>query len=162
MARGQKKRNYYDWEGATIAQTALAAAAAVQFALFVGDKAETLVRLRGEWLAQLAIGGSAANDGCVVGFGCIVGSTGAVVGVSPLTDPGANWFWHEMITLHTTGVVGAASVTGDLSGRVGKIDNKAMRKIREDESIFLVVENTSLIGAPGIIVQGAFRALTQS
>ena len=159
---GEKKRNYYDWEGATLALTTLAAAAVVEFSLFVGDKSETFVRLRGQVLAQLDASGSTAGDACVIAAGIMVAPTGATLAVDPINEPGANWMWHQYLTLQTEGIVGGVAEQGDLSGQVVMVDNKAMRKIREDESVFLVVANQNLVGGPSVKFTGAFRMLAQS
>ncbi len=162
QVREGKKRNYYDWEGTFLALTTLTSGVIAEFVLFTGDKAETLVRIRGWTLAQLAVSGSAAGDAAVVGFGIIIAPAGASVAVSSLTEPGANWWYHEQVILQTQGAVGGVSVNGDLSGQRTLIDNKAMRKLREDENIFLVVENVNLVGAPGVQVSATIRALAQS
>ncbi len=159
-SRGRSgRRTDYDWEGAIIAQTSLNAATVVEFSLFVADSAETLVRMRGEVTAHLDQTGSTAADAATIGFGLIVAPTGATVAVSPVTDPGANWLWHTFITLATEFAVASGNNEILAAARV-EIDNKAMRRLREDETVFLVVENSSLNGAPVVAVNGAFRGLT--
>ena len=149
----------YDWEGALIAQTSLVAAAIVEFELFQSDTAETLMRVRGEVTAHLDQGGSTAGDACTVGFGLIRAPTGATVAVSPLSQPGANWLWHSFMNLANEFVVASGNNEELMQARI-QIDNKAMRKLREDESIFLVIENVDNVGAPVVLVNGAFRVLT--
>ena len=149
----------YDWEGSFIAQTSLVDAAVVEFELFLSDTAETLMRFRGNVTAHLDQGGSTAGDACVVGFGLIRAPLGATVAVSPISQPGANWLWVAYANLATEFAV--ASGNNELLNQQRiEIDNKAMRKLREDESIFLVIENLGLTGAPVVLVTGSFRGLT--
>ena len=120
------------------------------------------MRARGWVFFQLAESGSASGDAAQLAAGLIVAPTGATVAVSPLTEAGANWFWHTYCLLHTQGIVGGVSEHGDgLTTQRIEIDNKAMRKLREDESIYLVMENQNLVGSPGVNVGGALRVLTQ-
>ena len=161
MARARRtgRRTDYDWEGATIAQTSLNAGVVAEFALFAADSAETLMRMRGQVTALLDQTGAAAADAAIVGFGLIVAPTGATVAVSPVTEPGANWLWHTFIVLAAEFAVASGNNELVSQARVD-IDNKAMRKLREDETVFLVVENSNINGSPVVSVNGAFRGLT--
>ncbi len=156
------KRRLYDWEGASSTSLALASASSTSATLFTADKAETIVRIRGQILAQLTPAASTAEDAAIIAAGLIVVSTGATVAVDPFNDPGANWIWHQFILLHTSGVVGAVSDQGDQSGRMVTIDNKSMRKLREDEIVVLRVSNGNANGSPTVDVITAVRLLTQS
>jgi len=158
--RGRSGRpNDYDWSLSFIAQTQVVAAGVAQFSLFQADKAETLMRIRGSVSAQLDLGGSTASDACTIGFGLIVGSRGSTIGASPLTDGNANWLWFTAFTLAAEYPVAVGSNQLLQQHRV-EVDNKAMRKLREDEDIFLIVENQDANGAPVVLVNGVFRALT--
>ena len=153
------RRTDYDWEGAFIAQTSLNSGVSAQFAIGVADSAETLMRVRGTVAAILDQTGTTAADAAIVGFGLMVASTGATLAVAPVTEPGANWLWHTFILLATEFALAAGNNELLNQARV-EIDNKAMRKLREDETLFLVVENTNINGSPIVSVNGAFRILT--
>ncbi len=162
MPRGRSGRtgrpNDYDWEFASTFATTLAAGAIAEASLFASDTAETLMRVRGKVLTWLDAGGSAIGDTCVVGMGLIVAPTGATVAVSPITEGGANWLWVDYSVLGTEVAVGSVGSPAESERIV--VDNKAMRRLREDESIFFVIENQDVVGAPGINMTGAFRGLT--
>jgi len=115
------------------------------------------------FLAGLDGSGSTAGDAAAVAAGLIIAPTPATVGVDPITEPGANWLWHSYFLLQTEGIVGGVSEHGteQLTAQREIVDNKAMRKIREDESLFLVVSNQNLVGSPAVNVSSAFRVLTQ-
>ncbi len=158
--RGRRGRpTDYDWEGAFIAQTTVVAGASAQFVIGTSDTAETLMRVRGIVSAHLDQGGSTVADSCVIAFGLIVGSTGAVLAIDPVVEPGANWLWHSFMLLNNEFVVSATNPERHWQQRL-EIDNKAMRKLREDEQLFLIVANADVNGAPVAIVNGAFRVLT--
>lgn len=154
-------RPNYDWEGVTTLSSGLAAGGVTEAALFVADSAETLVRMRGSVFAAISVSGSAAGDRCVIGMGLIVAPTGATVAVDPINEQGANWFWHTLLTLHTSGIVGAVADQGAQGWQREVVDNKAMRKLREDESIFFVVANQDVAGAPPVDLFAGFRVLTR-
>ena len=155
------KRRLYDWEGGTSSSLALASVAGTQATLFTADAAETIVRVRGQILVQLNTG-SVEGDSAVVAAGLIVASTGSTIAVDPFTEAGANWLWHQFIIVHTEGIVGGVAEQGDMSGALVTIDNKSMRKIREDEVIQLMIFNGNVAGAPQVDVVTAVRVLTQS
>ena len=161
FVRRPVNRPNYDWEGASTFISALAAAGTSTAQLFTVDTAETLVRTRGVIIATLSATGSAGGDSAIVGAGLIVASVGATVIVSPITDAGANWLWHQFFALDTKGVIGAVADQGAQGWQREIVDNKAMRKLREDEALIFVVENQSINGAPLIDVRAAFRILTR-
>ena len=161
FVRRPANRPNYDWEGATTFSSAVAAAGVTTAQLFTVDTAETLVRVRGVCLVTLSAGGSAGGDSAIVGCGLIVISLGATVAVSPITEAGANWLWHQFFVLDTKGVVGAVADQGSQGWQRETVDNKAMRKLREDEALLFVVENQDVNGAPAVDVRAAFRVLTR-
>jgi len=162
-ARRAGPRHNYDWEGATTTSIALASGGVTQALLFTSDTSETLVRVRGMFLAELTFAASAAGDMAIVAAGLIVASTpGTTVGVDPITEPGANWLWHQFLLLSTRGVIGAVADSGQqATSQTVLVDNKAMRKLREDEAIFFIVANQNAVGNPTVDVTAAFRVLTQ-
>ncbi len=153
--RSRSAAKQFDWAGAFIARTQINTGVATQFNLFTADRAETLVRFRGE--VNCSIAAPAALDAALVTFGLIVISAASVLAVSPATDPNANWLWHQYVPLDCE--LAPATAAARLWEARTVVDNKAMRKLREGEQIALVVENTNLIGGPAIKVSGAFRGL---
>ena len=133
--------NDYDWEGVTTTSLALSSAVVTEAQIFTADSSETLMRTRGELLVWMDASGSTAGDAAVVGCGLIVAPTGATVAVDPINEPGANWFWHNFSVLAVESPIGGAGQTSISGNDRVIIDNKAMRKLREDESVFFVVAN---------------------
>ncbi len=160
VARSTNRPNY-DWEGVTVTAPALLAATVAEVTMFSADSAETLVRVRGSLFACLRAVASAPEDRCVLGVGIIVAPTGATVAVSPITEAGANWLYHSFMTLDTRGVIGEVADQGAQGWQRLEVDNKAMRKLREDESIFMVVENQGIAGDPSLDFFAGIRVLTR-
>ena len=121
--------------------------------------ASTLMRTRGEVIIEATP--NAIGDTDVVGLGLIVVSMDVfgVGGTSlpgPLTDPRAPWLWHWYVNLE------AASVALDgshiLTNRIIEIDSKAMRCMKETETIALVGQ--IFTGEFAVVsAVGAFRLL---
>jgi len=123
---------------------------------------ETLLRLRGEWLAWLD-GTSVPGLGVAVSVGIIQvpEGTGATVLWSPITDGDAPWIWWDTFHLgYEEMVTDVVDVPGITSGR-RIIDSKAMRKLRNTE-LQVVTENATFLSASGINAFGSVRALTGS
>jgi len=156
-------RHNYDWEGATTNSIGLASGSVTSALLFTSDSSETLVRVRGVVNVDLTFAASAAGDIAVVACGLIVHSSpGTTVGVDPITEAGADWLWHQFFIVSTRGVIGAVADSGQQATNQRVIvDNKAMRKLREDQAISFIVANQDGVGAPTVDVTGAFRVLTQ-
>ena len=159
--RRATNRPNYDWEGVTTLASGLAAASVTEAQLFTADTAETLVRVRGWANVALTSAASAANDRAIVAAGLIVAPTGVTVAVDPINEPGANWLWHQFFPVETQGVIGAVSDQGAQGWISIEIDNKAMRKLREDESVFIVVANQNISGSPTVNFMAGIRILTR-
>jgi len=161
MARGRREGKKIDsvaWE--VFAGNLLGISAGVSaFELRSGQTgigfagSETLLRTRGHLLAfldgipvpgdlvQVAVGMRLASEG-----------TGATVTVSPFTEASYPWFYHEIFVLGyeeaVTDVVDMPVITAI---RI-PIDDKAMRRIRPEEEIQMVIENTTLGTAQAVNV----------
>jgi len=166
VARQQRsgRPNDYDWELARGSDLACAAGAIVQFEIFLSTTAETLMRVRGDVAVWLDPGGSTPGDVLVSAWGLIRGPSGSSdVGVSPITEGGANFLAYGIVTLATESGVGAAAINElgpGLSSHRFLVDSKAMRKFRENESMYLIFETVSVNGAPVSNLSFALRALT--
>ncbi len=154
-----RPRRSYDWEGVTTTALGLVAAGVVQAQLFTADRAETIQRIRGSILLWLDGTGSAVGDAAIVAIGLIVASTGASIAIDPITEPGANWIYHRYFTLAAEGVIGTAAGQQGAGVHRVEIDNKSMRRFREDEALFIVTSNLSIVGAPIINEIAGIRVL---
>ncbi len=113
---------------------------------------ETLLRLRGEVLCY--VDGLQAPDGLqAVGVGLILvpeGTGTGVAGATPITDGDAPWIWVEYFCLgYEEMVTDAIDIPGITAARL-KIDNKAMRIIRNKEMQFVV--ETAVVAGGGVSV----------
>jgi len=125
---------------------------------------ETIMRIRGEWVAAFD-GPVAPERGVAVTAGMILvpEGTGATVLWSPVSDGDAPWIWWDVLHLiyeeYVTDVVQSAMVS---SGR-RVIDSKAMRRVRNTE-LQLVIEAATIggLGAASIFASGSIRTLSGS
>ncbi len=107
---------------------------------------ETLLRIRGEWIANFSAA-IAPGVGVAVFAGLILVPEGTSTTVlwSPITDGDAPWIWWDVLhLLYSESVTDVIASQTTLSGR-RVMDSKAMRKVRNTE-LQLVVEQTTLTG----------------
>ena len=150
--------NDYDWE-LSRGSAALPVATIVQFEAFTSETAETLVRVRGDVALWLDSTGATIGDLAVLAWGVIRSASGSSdVGVSPLTEGGANWLAYGIATLGVEEIT-QLGVSG-LSMLRFEVDSKAMRKLRENESLYVVFESVNISGSPAGNVSFALRGLT--
>ncbi len=127
-----------------------AGTAALTF-ITAGQETDTLMRLRGELLCFLD-GTSAPGKLVQIAIGAIVmpEGQGTTVVSSPSTDDTAPWLFYEQFTLgYEEAVTDVISYPG--IGIYRKtIDVKAMRILRPDREVQLVVENTTLLSAAAV------------
>ncbi len=120
---------------------------------------ETVLRIRGNLFANLD-GAQAPGIMVEVGVGIVLvpEGTGTTVLWSPRADGDAPWIWVEHFALaYDETVTDAIQAGGGFFRAV--IDNKAMRKMRNQE-LQLVVENTTLLTASAINVSVQARFLS--
>ena len=108
---------------------------------------ETVVRIRGEFMAFLSAAG-AALEGYHGAFGIGVGTDAAfAAGVSSFPSPTTDedwdgWMYHRYVALQAVGIIGGSAVDDEAALNVipasvrFEIDSKAMRKMREEELLF--------------------------
>jgi len=158
MARSGRPVDY-TWGGSTFQFVTVNATQ--QFAaILVSGTSSTMFRARGELTANMDV--AAADDGMVLGCGLIVlddavVAAGATAMPSPATDLNANWWWHSFIGLRAL-ATSNEGLAGGASGRI-LIDTKAMRKVKQNESIVLVVDAVLTSGSPSCDVTGGVRVL---
>ena len=157
----QKKIDSVHWTVGSFTIQGLAAGVAGITVAAAQHLPETLLRIRGEFLASLS---SAVADG--VGVGLTMGlilvpeGTGTTVLWSPSTDGDAPWIWWDTAQLfYTEQATDDAWPVGVQVRRI--IDSKAMRKVRNTELQF-VAENSTLLAAGSIDVAGEVRVLAGS
>ncbi len=124
---------------------------------------ETLMRIRGEWAAEL-VGPLAAGFGVqiAIGMALVPEGTGTTVLWSPITDGDAPWMWWDVFNLFYREMV--VDVIGtNMVGARRVIDSKAMRKVRNRE-LQIVIENATITGlsAASVDVSLGGRALAGS
>ena len=120
---------------------------------------ETLLRMRG--MNMVHVDGTQTPPtfaGVNCGLILVPEGTGTTVLWSPTTDGDAPWIWaHEALVGYeemVTDVIDIPGITFDLS----VIDNKAMRRVRNQEIQF-VAENATIGGAVSVNIRGSCRVL---
>jgi len=119
---------------------------------------ETLLRIRGEFIASIGSAGADAR-GALLAAGIIQvpEGTGTTVLWSPVTDGDAPWIWWDTIScLYSEMVADVIAVQTVMGGR-RVVDLKAMRKLRNTE-LQLVFENTTIPGLSAVALDGVFSA----
>ena len=142
--RSGKKIDFTRWTATNSDVNAQAAGTVGVLAITTGSVSNTLLRTRGNFLCYLD-GTQSAGVRVSIGVGLIVmpGGTGTTVTSSSLTDGDAPWFWYERFTLaYEEYVASVIDATGASVFR-GVIDSKAMRILRLDEEVQMVVENVT-------------------
>ncbi len=150
-ARGNRKIDNVRWVSFFNFTNTHAAGATVAVNMIgAGTAPETLMRVRGEFSAVID---STNEPGkalrVTAGMIVVPDGTGTTVLWEPNGDAAAPWFWYASFALfYDESVVNAVAYGGSFA-RIG-IDNKAMRRVRPDEEIQLVVTNTTISGGTGI------------
>ena len=113
----------------------------------------TILRLRGEIVVDMV--SDAATEAALVGLAIGIASADAVGnGVvaslpGPLSDVDYPWLWWSSIPLWSEAVDSASSPAGQLSSNTRvMVDSKAMRKVKPNESLFVMTELSQLAGTP--------------
>ena len=153
LIRGPRRKN--SWAagiGGDAAQTQITGAGStIVTSAVTGGDGVTLVRTRGQLLLFCRTA-DAALAGFTGAFGIAVATTAAIVAgaaavPTPISEQGWDgWLYWHAIQLISAGVVDGTAVLDELQPNVMsfaqriEIDSKAMRKIKEDESIYAVLE----------------------
>ncbi len=157
MARGRTGRKTdYTWNGTTFGNSIGAATSTLLSVAVVGG-AGTVMRTRGAIVAS--IDGEVDGDKVAVMLGIKTASddqvaAGATAFATPSADMDADWLWHGGIMLQSQ----AASNEHQAVGRL-EIDSKAMRRVKQNQQVVLIVTPVSLAGTPSIDVTGYVRIL---
>jgi len=126
------------------------------------DFPETVLRARGSFLFSGTANG--AGDAGVAAIGLIVVQEAAatVGGVSvpgPANDINANWLWHQFVPMISNEVTAASDTALGLFARV-EMDSKAMRIVKPDQVVVLVIETVTGSGLAQQSVAGGLRILS--
>ncbi len=132
-----------------------------QTAISAGTQPETIMRTRGELLVWIDAS-PAQGEVQGVGFGLIVmpEGQGTTVISSPISDGNAPFYWFEAFGLASEDT-GVARQEGLHMLRV-PIDSKAMRRVRPDKEVQLVMESVAFSGATVVNAIVSFRTLLAS
>ena len=159
--RSSGRKTDYTWELARGSDFLVAAGG--DSVRTVGDftQAETLIRIRGEVLVWLDPATSEVGDALEVAWGVLRAPTGILseVGVNPIQDGGAPWVAYGVATLASE----IANFVGVNEGSLMKrfeVDNKAMRKLRDAETLYFVLRTSSIVGSPTMNYGFMLRFLT--
>ncbi len=123
----------------------------------------TLVRLRGSLLVTL-ISSAAVPSSTFVALGVKPTSGAAISGSAvevPFTDIGSDWIWWKIVPLVLLTGGSVASPNGDgLTSNVRiDVDSKAMRKVKLNEALVLVMQNVVSESTTTVGVDGGIRVL---
>ena len=154
--RSTGRRTDYTWQGASASATMPGNTTQV-IEIAIANVAATLYRTRGEIVAS--IDGPVADDKTLVTFGIIVATeedlvVGATALPNPKDDMDAEWLWHGFVPLLAQGAGDEVSAAGRLT-----VDSKAMRCMKQTQSVVLVTDVETLAGTPAIDFVAGFRVL---
>lgn len=157
--RTRGPRKDYTWNGATLDGSGITTTQSVQAAVTF-NASGTVARARGRIKAY--IDNPSDGDRIYVGAGLIVVTeeqlaVGATATPNPLTDLDAEWMWHGFMPLafETTTNTEASTLAMD----VLEIDSKAMRRVKQTQSLALVVARTAGAGSSSISFVAGLRIL---
>ncbi len=164
MARRQRaafppKIENLRWGGATHTFVRDAGSAA-QTMITAADTKDTIMRIRGELLCYVDAPSAPAKL-AQIGIGALVmpEGQGTTVTSSPISDSSAPWLFYETFAIgYEEMVTDVVDVPGCSSFRK-TIDVKAMRILRPDRELQLVVENVTLLSALTVNLNFSFRLL---
>ncbi len=156
----QKKLDSVHWTNGGVFVSALSSGTIGATFLNAQHLPETLLRIRGEFTAWPSAAGAPGRAIFVtVGLILVPEGTGTTVTWSPFSDADAPWIWWDTAMIaHEEMVVDVIACQNVLSVRK-VIDNKAMRRIRNQE-LQLVVENTTAASAMAVDVNVDARVLS--
>ena len=165
MARGARSRggkviDNVRWTLSSGSGTAVAAGSEAKNLRAALAVPETLMRIRGQ--VVFSLDGAQAPGRLVLaawGVHVVQGGTGTTVLSAPTTDGNASW------VAYGTAVLGYEEMVTDVIDVPGlsmfrfEVDSKAMRRLKSDDELQLVLENTTLDGGASINYGYALRQL---
>ncbi len=155
MARNRGKViDRKEWNGMGSAQETISTVATTVLGSLSFAIPATILRIRGS-VYVFFDATQQAGDLMRCTFGIAKVSTDALtLGATALPDPAGDidfpWMWWAQITLNST-VAADVSSYGQ-SNQIIEVDSKAMRRIKPNESLVMVVETANAVGAPVTIL----------
>ena len=162
MARGRhaKKIDSVHWTYGSWSIGAMSAGTQGASVLNAQHLPETLLRIRGENVVYVDATAAPGTLAAITsGLILVPEGTSSTVLWSPITDGDAPWIWWDSVIVGHEEMVTDVIAVQEMLGARRVIDNKAMRRIRNQEVQF-VVENATLLGAESVNVFGAARFLS--
>ena len=160
MARGRSgRRSDYEWFGARVSLTGVTSGSSIQAIVSV-NAAGTIMRIRGRLAAVIsAVSAPAITE---VTMGLIIATDDAVaVGATAIPDPeldsDAEWMWHGTLIVRSNSAT-LAETGGDGTDRL-VVDTKAMRKVKTNSQLVLVINGNQTVAGATVAIVGFLRLL---
>ena len=160
MARARSGRKAdFTWQG-NGAGFSIASGSTVILTINTPSVTSTLMRTRGEILAS--IDGPVDGDKTLISVGLIVGTPEQVAAgtgsfPNPFDDMDGEWLWHGFLPLLSQGVVATENST--IHAARLAVDSKAMRRMKQTQSVVAIATVDPLAGTPAVDLIMAFRQL---
>jgi len=152
VPRGRSgRRTDYGWQGSLVSETT--DAATQESIIRVFSEASTVVRVRGFLRCIFAT----VSDGDLVTLaaGLLIRPEGFTAGVNPLSDLEKSWMWHSFGSMvRDAAFSGVGQLFFDF-----EIDSKAMRKVKQNDELVLMVNHLDNTGTATIAWTGGVRVL---
>ncbi len=157
--RNSGRRTDYTWFGSTFFGGAITTGGLGFFTIVLVNASSTLVRVRGMVAARLDAGTTGAAAG-ILGLGLMIAdeNQSAVDEVPlPLSNPDGDWLWHQYVPLVSAS---ADTEVGGVRDQVNVlVDSKAMRRVKQSQSLVLISEYSDLSSTQTMAFAGGIRAL---
>ncbi len=157
-SRSSGRRADYRWTGGRQAFLAQATGSSQAVILTAGNTSQTLMRTRGTLVAFLD-GVQTGGELLDIGIAMLVQQAGATATSLPLTDPEAPFFYYDRFAIGYEEAVSDVVDMPGLSVYRATIDVKAMRVIRPDQEVILIVEAADIAGNANANISVAARFL---
>ncbi len=160
--RGRGRRTDYVWSLGTF-ETAALSAGSVAGTLFTTTDPSTMYRLRGTLFCGVD---GVASPGRMVrvtaGIIVVPAGTGSTVTVTPFANSSADWIWYTTFIVGYEEFVTDVTFDTNLVSYREVIDNKAMRRLKDEQELQCVVVNTTAGGAEEVNFSLGVRILVGS
>ncbi len=163
--RRSRPRTNYSWQGFEFGPASLTATQSVIATLVQVTETltsdQTVRRTRGSIFVHASPDAATDNDIVALGIIVVQANAAAAGGTSvpgPIADSGADWLWHSYVGFDAVSLTAYAGDAMGLNHRF-EVDSKAMRIVRQDQTVILVGEVQNATFAE-LQVEGGIRMLT--
>ncbi len=158
--RSERRIDQVRWTGGRVTISAQGAGTVAATFLTAGSTPETILRIRGQ-LSCFKDGLSAPGLRSDIAVGLIVmpEGTGTTVTSSPIADDNAPWLYYSRFVIGYEEMVTDVVDIPALTMYRETIDNKAMRIVRPDREVQVVVENITIATGLSINLEIVHRTL---